>query len=162
MGLVSNFKQGTWLGYLALIRIAVGYHFLTAALPKLSSGYLNGMVMASQLQRGIAKDPFAWHRAFIEGVVLPNAHIFNYLTAFGELAIAISLLLGCLVRVSSFFGAFYQANIYLSIGFATGGALLAVNRLYILLHVIFVLASAGRSLGLDGLLKKAYPRSWLF
>jgi thiosulfate dehydrogenase [quinone] large subunit len=162
MGLVSNFKQNTWLGYLALIRIAVGYHFVTVALPKLSSGYLNGKLMANQLAGGLAKDPLAWHRAFIQMQVIPHAHFFNYLTAFGELAIGVSLLTGCLVRVASLFGAFYQANIFLSIGFAAGGALFALNRLYILLHLIFVFAAAGRSLGLDCILKKAFPRSWLF
>lgn len=162
MGLVDNFKQSTPLGYLALIRIAVGYHFLQVALPKLSSSYLNGKMMANQLAGGLAKDPFAWHRAFIQGQVLTHAQLFNYLTAFGELAIAISLLVGCLVRVSSFFGAFYQANIYLSLAYGAGGALAAVNRLYILLHLIFVFASAGRALGLDGALKKGFPRSRLF
>jgi thiosulfate dehydrogenase (quinone) large subunit len=162
MGLVSNFKQNTWLGYLALIRFAVGYHFLAVAIPKLSSGYLNGRAMANQLAAGIGKDPLAWHRAFIQGQVLPHAHFFNYLTTFGELAIGLSLVSGCLVRVASFFGAFYQANIFLSVAFAAGGALFALNRLYILLHVIFVLASAGRAWGLDCILKKAFPKSWLF
>jgi thiosulfate dehydrogenase (quinone) large subunit len=162
MGLANNFKQNTWLGYLALIRIAVGYHFLVVALGKLSPAFLNGKGLATQLAAGIGKDPFAWHRAFIEGTVLPHAHLFNYLTTFGELAIGISLLTGCLVRISSSFGAFYQANIVLSVGFAAGGALFALNRLYILLHVIFVLASAGRAWGLDCILKKAFPKSCLF
>jgi uncharacterized membrane protein YphA (DoxX/SURF4 family) len=162
MGLVSNFKQNTWLGYLALIRIAVGYHFMGVALPKLSSGYLNGKFMANQLAAGVGKDPLAWHRAFIHGQVLTHPHVFNYLTAFGELAIALSLLTGCLVRLSSLFGAFYQANIFLAIGFAAGGALFALNRLYILLFLIFLFASAGRAWGLDCLLKKGFPKSWLF
>lgn len=162
MGLAENFKQSTPLGYLALIRIAVGYHFLTVALPKLHGGYLNGKAMANQLAGGVAKDPFAWHQAFIRSQVLPNAHFFSYLTAFGELAIAISLLTGCLVRISSLFGAFYQTNIYLSLAVAAGGATLGLNRLFILLHLIFVAASAGRALGVDGILKKGFPRSWLF
>lgn len=162
MGLGQNFKQSTPLGYIALIRIAVGYHFLTVALPKLQGGYLSGRGMANQLAAGIAKDPFAWHQAFIRNQVLPNAHIFNYLTAFGELAIALSLLSGCLVRISSLFAAFYQANIYLSLAVAVGGATLGLNRIFILLELIFFASAAGRALGLDGILKKAFPRSWLF
>ena len=162
MGLGDNFKQSTWLGYLALIRIAVGYHFLMVVLPKLNGGYLDGMGMANQLAAGIAKDPFAWHQAFVRSQVLLHAHFFNYLTAFGELAIAISLLTGCLVRISSLFGAFYQANIYLSLAVAAGGATLGLNRIFILLHLIFVASSAGRALGIDGILKKGFPRSWLF
>jgi uncharacterized membrane protein YphA (DoxX/SURF4 family) len=162
MGLGANFKQPTPLGYIALIRIAVGYHFLTVALGKLNGRYLNGKGLANQLMGGISKDPFAWHQAFIRSQVLPHVHFFNYLTAFGELAIAVSLLTGCLVRIASLFGAFYQANIYLSLAVAAGGATLGLNRLFILLHLIFVASSAGRALGVDGILKKGFPRSWLF
>jgi uncharacterized membrane protein YphA (DoxX/SURF4 family) len=162
MGLVKNFKQPTYLGYLALIRIAVGYHFMAVDIPKLNARYLNGKGLANQLAAGVVKDPFAWHRAFIQGQVLTHTHLFAYLTAFGELAIALSLLTGCLVRVASSFGAFYQANIFLTLGFAAGGATYGLNRIFILLHLIFVAASAGRAWGLDCILKRAFPRSWLF
>ena len=39
-----------------------------------------------------------WHRAFIEGFAVPHANFFS-----------------CLVRVSSIFGAFYNANISLAV-----------------------------------------------
>ena len=108
------------------------------------------------------EDPISWHRDFILGVVVPNADTFSYLVCFGELAIAVSLLLGCLVRLSSLFGAFYNLNIYLAIGIPAGGATLGINRIFIILHLVFVAVSAGRVLGLDGYLKKRFPRSWLF
>jgi uncharacterized membrane protein YphA (DoxX/SURF4 family) len=114
------------------------------------------------MMRTAPKDPLAWHRAFIMGFVVPHAHFFSYLVAFGEVAIAISLITGCLVRVSSLFGAFHNANIYFSVALAAGGATMMYGRLLILLHIVFVCSSAGRVLGLDGLLKKRYPRSWLF
>jgi hypothetical protein len=31
-----------------------------------------------------------------------------------------------------------------------------------LVHIVFVCASAGLVFGLDGLLKKRFPRAWLF
>lgn len=103
MSSVENFKQNTYLGYVALLRILVGYRFLGTGFDKLSR-FLSGKPVLSDLARGISKDPLALHRAFIQGVVIPHNHFFGYLVMSGELAIAISLLLGCLVRISSSFG----------------------------------------------------------
>jgi uncharacterized membrane protein YphA (DoxX/SURF4 family) len=161
MSLTGNFKQNTYLGYIALVRIFVGYHFLGTGLDKLDR-FLRGRPVLSDLARGLSKDPLALHRAFIAQVVIPHDHFFGYLVMFGELAIAASLLSGCLVRISSSFGAFHNANILLAIGWAGGGAVLGINRIFILLHLIFVFSSAGRAVGIDGFLHKWFPRSWLF
>ena len=162
---VDSSRQQTWLGYLALVRILVGVQFFMVGWPKLSGGRFlsrNGQGLAEELMRGAAKDYLAWHRAFITGFVVPHAHFFSYLVACGEVAIAISLITGCLVRISSLFGAFHNANIYFSVALAAGNATMNYDRLLVLLHITFVCASAGRVFGLDGLLKKRFPRSWLF
>jgi thiosulfate dehydrogenase [quinone] large subunit len=162
VSLADYFLARTRLLYLAIPRIAVGYHFVSVALPKLSRGFTNGNDLPGQLMRGIGKDPIAMHRAFIEGFVLPHSAFFSYLVPYGELAIGISLLFGCLVRVSSAFGAFHNLNILLAVAMAGGSAQIAVNATFIALHVVFVLSSAGRSLGLDYLLKRMFPKSPLF
>ena len=159
--LADSFKQNTALGYVAILRIMVGYHFLLVGMGKLSRDFLSGEALSRTLS-GAVDDPISWHRDFILGVVVPNADIFSYLVCFGELAIAVSLLSGCLVRLSSLFGAFYNLNIYLAIAIPAGGATLGINRIFIILHLVFVTVSAGRALGLDGYLKKRFPRSWLF
>ena len=159
--LADSFKQNTALGYVAILRIMVGYHFLLVGMGKLSGDFLSGEALSRTLS-GAVDDPISWHRDFILGVVVPNADIFSYLVCFGELAIAVSLLSGCLVRLSSLFGAFYNLNIYLAIAIPAGGATLGINRIFIILHLVFVTVSAGRALGLDGYLKKRFPRSWLF
>ena len=160
--IASNFKQPTYLGYLALVRILIGVLFLLVAWPKVSGRFLSGQVLPRQLLNGIEKDPLAWHRAFIAGVVVPHGHFFSYLSAFGEISIGLSLLVGCLVRISSLFGAFYNFNILFSVAYAAGGGTVNYNRVLILLHLIFVSASAGRSLGIDGFLKRRFPHTWLF
>jgi thiosulfate dehydrogenase (quinone) large subunit len=162
MTLADNFKQKTYLGYLAILRIAVGYHFLTAAWPKVTGKFLNGQTLADELAKTAVKDPFAWHRSFILGLVVPHAHFFSHLVAFGELAIGLSLLFGCLVRISAAFGAFHNLNILLSIAIANGGPQLGINRIFILLQLVFVFSSPGLSFGLDGLLKRWFPNSRLF
>jgi len=160
--LASNFKQSTYLGYIALVRILVGILFLLVAWPKVSGRFLSGRILPQQLLNGIQKDPLAWHRAFIQGFVIPHAHLFSYLSAFGEIAIGTSLVVGCLVRISSIFGAFYNFNILFSVAYAAGGGTVNYNRLLVLLHLIFVSSSAGRALGVDGILKRRFPRTWLF
>ena len=161
-GWAENFRQNTSLGYLAIVRILVGYHFLAVAWPKLMRGYWRGDSLPAQLAQ-VAGDPISWHREFILNVVVPHPLFFSYLVCFGELAIGISLVLGCLVRLSAPFAAFHNLNIYLAVAIPGGqNAQIGVNRLFIFLHLIFFLASAGRAWGIDGILKKNFPRCWLF
>jgi uncharacterized membrane protein YphA (DoxX/SURF4 family) len=162
MSLAGNFKQSTYLGYLALLRILVGCLFLLVAWPKVSGRFVNGQALPQQLLNGVPKDPLRWHRAFVEGFVIPHGHFFTYLVIAGELSIGICLVIGLLVRIASLFGAFYNFNILFSVAYAAGGGTVNYNRVLILLHLIFVSASAGRALGLDGLLKRRFPRTWLF
>ena len=104
-----NFQQPTYLGYVALIRIFIGVHYLIVGWPKVMG--MTGESLAAQLSRTAARDPLPFHREFITGFVIPNAGAFSYLVAWGEVAIGISLLVGCLVRVSSAFAVFHNLNI---------------------------------------------------
>ena len=163
MSLADNFRQSTPLIWLAIPRIVVGYHFLEVGWPKIAHGFYNGAELPEQLLSGVAKDPFLWHQNFINGVVLPHPVLFSHLVAFGEVAIGLSLVLGCLVRLSSVFGLIHNFNILLAVAIpGRNGAQTAINGLFIALHFVFVLASAGRVLGLDGILKKGFPQSRLF
>lgn len=163
MSLADNFRQRTPLVYLAIPRIFVGYHFISVALPKLARGFTNGADLPAQLLKTVGKDPIGWHRLFIQGFVVPHSGFFSYLIPYGELAIGISLVVGCLVRLSSAFGAFHNLNILFAVALGGGGgAQTAINVIFISLHVVFIFASAGRSLGLDAILKKIFPRSSLF
>lgn len=158
----TSFKQPTYLGYLSILRIAVGYHFLTAAWPKVTGAFVSGHSLTAELAKTVLKDPISAHRAFILAAVIPNPAFFGHLVAYGELAIGLSLIFGCLVRISASFAAFHNLNILLAIAWANGGPQLGLNRIFIVMEVVFVLAAAGRAWGLDGLLKRRFPRSRLF
>ena len=134
----ENVQQRTRLVYLALMRIAVGYYFVTSSWPKLSDGFAS-----VPLRLWVSPDT-AWFGSFV---------------GYAELAIGLSLVTGLLVRACSTLGALHSLNIYLA---ATNGAVVGLNRLLILLQLAFVLASAGRSLGLDGWLHRKFPRNHLF
>jgi uncharacterized membrane protein YphA (DoxX/SURF4 family) len=160
--LSGSFKQSTFLGYIALLRILLGFHFLGTGSEKLFGRFLTGKPLMNDLMRGAPHDPLAFHRSFILGFVVPHVHFFSYLVTFGELAIGTSLLVGCLVRISSSFGAFHNLNILLAIGWGGPSSVLGINRTFILLHIVFVLSSAGRALGIDGFLHKRFPGNPLF
>jgi uncharacterized membrane protein YphA (DoxX/SURF4 family) len=162
MSLAENFKQSTYLGYIAMLRILLGLHFLGTGFEKLFHNFLTGRTLTNDMLRGAPNDPLAFHRSFILGVVVPHVHFFTYLVTFGEIAIGISLLLGFLVRVSSLFGAFHNLNILLAIGWGGPSSVMGINRTFVLLHLVFVLSSAGRALGVDGFLHKRFPTSILF
>jgi uncharacterized membrane protein YphA (DoxX/SURF4 family) len=149
------------LYYFAILRIMVGYHFFRVAWPKVTGSFMGSQQFVGQFNN-IAADPIGFHQAFITDFVIPNAAAFSYLIALGELAIALSYMSGTLVRVSGLFAAFHNLNIYLAVGYPNGGAQMHLNRIYIVLHLILVMVAAGRSLGVDGWLKKKYPKSWLF
>ncbi|MBI2819933.1 MAG: hypothetical protein HYX73_08135, partial [Acidobacteria bacterium] len=119
--ITENFRQSSYAGYLAIVRILVGYHFLEVGLPKVARGFYTGESLPGRLADATL-DPLGWHRAFIFDVVVANPVLFSYLVAFGEVAIAIP---------------------------SGNGVQIRLNRLYIFLHLLFVFAAAGRSLGLD-------------
>lgn len=151
----------TYLGYLAIPRIVVGYYFFQFGWEKLNLRFLSGEQLTRQLARA-ATDPLTWHRDFILHSVVPHSHLFGYLIAYGEMAIGLSLIVGLLVRLSSAFGIFHNLNILFAVALPTGGAQVGLNRIFIVLQFMFIFAAAGRALGLDGVLKSRFPRSWLF
>jgi uncharacterized membrane protein YphA (DoxX/SURF4 family) len=153
--------QNIPLYYIAILRIAVGYHFLQTSLGKLNPDFYTGNRLVAQLAN-VAADPIGFHRAFITDVVIPNKVLFAYLVSWGEFLIGLSLIAGCLVRVSAAFAWFHNLNIYLAIGIPNGGAQLAINRLYLVVHLILIATAAGRSLGLDGWLHKRFPKQRWF
>jgi thiosulfate dehydrogenase [quinone] large subunit len=96
-----------------IIRLYVGYAWATAGWGKVTSeawtgdqagtalsGFLNGALTKAEA----GKDVTGWYASFLENFVLPNAKVFSYLVAFGELLIGIGLILGLLTGIAAFFG----------------------------------------------------------
>jgi thiosulfate dehydrogenase (quinone) large subunit len=154
-------RTQTWLAILVPARIIVGYHFLLVAWPKVVRGF-PGSNLAEQLMENAPRIPIELHRQFIVGFVVPNVDVFAALITWGEVAIGLSLLTGCLVRLSTPFAAFQNLNIYLAIAIPSGSPQIPWNRTLIFMHLVFFATSAGRSFGVDGLLKRKFPGSPLF
>ena len=139
--------SGPWVAYWAVfLRILVGYWFLHAGLTKVLFGFSaqGYMRFASQ---GTITEPVM--QAFSSGILLT---ITEYAIGWGELLIGLGLIVGALVRLASFFGAFLMAFFYFTNhGWAHG---MANGDFWgMLMFPTLIVLGAGRMWGLDGWLE---------
>ncbi len=122
-----------------LVRLYVGYEWLTAGLDKLTGhsftfdasfgksvgtpwvfGAHDGAAIKGFVAGALAQTSGAhpavqgWYAAFLQSVVLPNAAVFAYLVTFGEVLIGLGLIFGVLTGIAAFFGVFMNMNFLLS------------------------------------------------
>lgn len=98
-----------------ILRVWLGYQWLHAGLEKVVNpqwvGAEAGTAVTGFLKGALAKATGdhpavqGWYAGFIESIALPNATLFSYLVAFGELIVGISLILGVLTYVGLIAGA---------------------------------------------------------
>jgi uncharacterized membrane protein YphA (DoxX/SURF4 family) len=147
-----NLKERSYLCYLSVLRIYVGYYLLFQGIRKFQRDFPKGDWIARQIGDLTALDLYPWYKNFLQSYVVPHSELFGYLVMVGEIAVGVCLLLGLFTRVSALVGLFMLINYYLGPGTARGGAMIAQQQTFMILLAIFVLANPGRTLGLDGLL----------
>ena len=147
-----NLKERTYLWYLSVLRIYVGYYLLWQGIRKFQRNFPKGDWIGRQIGDIAALDLFPWYKRFLLDYVVPNQELFGYLVMIGELAVGACLLLGLMTRMSAVVGLVMLVNYYLGPGMARGGVTLAQQQIFIVALAIFVLSNPGRTLGLDGLL----------
>jgi len=147
--------------WLALIRILIGWKWLQFGWEKVvDPEFVKGM--AGTLNFFGSDNPNAWYVAFINQVAIPNARVFGYLVAYGELLVGISLILGFITAVGAIFGVFMNVNYYFASGHLSASTA-GLNQVMIVVQVILFLTAAGKALGVDQLLYRWLPRlfPWL-
>jgi thiosulfate dehydrogenase (quinone) large subunit len=149
-----NLKERTYLWYIALLRIYIGYYMLQQGIGKFRRDFPHGDWIGRQIGDLTTIDLFPWYKRFLTDYVVPHHELFGYLVMIGEIAVGACLLLGFLTRFSAIVGLFMMVNYLLGPGMARGGASLAQQQTFIVSLVIFILSNPGRTLGLDGLLFK--------
>jgi thiosulfate dehydrogenase [quinone] large subunit len=137
--LFSDTRSGLiWL----VIRLYVGFSWLKAGWGKVRSeawtgeqagaavqGFINGALAKSQ-EGG---DVTGWYASFLENTVLPNAKLFGFVVAYGELLVGLGLIFGLLTGIAAFFGAL------MNVSFLFAGTL-SINPLLFILATWLVLA----------------------
>jgi hypothetical protein len=103
---------------------------------------------------------FAFHRALVENVYLPNLQIIDPLVFLAELSFATSLLLGIGVRFFALLAVFFSLHLWL--GLYLHDSEWPWNYVFLaVIHVLFVAYAAGRSLGADALLRRRADKNGL-
>jgi thiosulfate dehydrogenase [quinone] large subunit len=140
---VSNFLfNNTRSGLLWLVvRLYLGYAWLDAGIHKVTNekwvgsdagAGLTGFIKGALGKAAEGKDVTGWYASFLENSVLPNAKLFSYFVAFGEVLVGLGLILGLLTGVAAFFGAFMNAS-FLFAGTLSTNPLLFILATWIVL-----------------------------
>lgn len=145
----------------ALMRIVVGFWFLKAGFSHLAftpMPWVNARwaEIMPKIVAGNAKEhPFAFYKAFLEDVVLPNSNLFASLSGIGELLVGISLTLGLLSGLGAL-GGLFLTIIY---GLMTIASVNSQGFHLILLAamIVFLVTRPGRLWGVDSVLARLSP-----
>ena len=155
--------NSSWLWL--LVRLYLGYEWLMAGWAKVGAeawtGSKAGTALAGFVTKALTKtsgahpDVQSWYAWFLTHIVVPAPSFWSYLVAYGELLVGIALILGVVVGVAAFFGAFMNMNYMLA-------GTVSVNPQMLALSVLLMLAwRVAGYIGLDylalsrtGLLRK--------
>lgn len=112
----NNTRSGLfWL----VVRLYLGYAWLTAGWGKINNekwvgseagASIKGFVNGALAKAAEGKDVTGWYASFLENFVLPNAKLFSYCVAFGEVLVGLGLILGLLTGIAAFFGALMNVS----------------------------------------------------
>lgn len=147
---------------IAITRIATGLLFLLFGEYKVATPAFAHAGFQQYLQGYIQTEAVSFYRPFLAHVVFPHAVFFGYMVGVFELWIALALIAGLFVRVSSILGALFMLNLALSTWWAVGhgvalwryfGAELDTIPLS-LLFLIFFATDAGKTWGVDGAIRR--------
>lgn len=134
-------------GLLSIIRLYLGYSWLTAGYKKVANGFDSSGYLQGAVAKAAGENPTVqtWWASFLEGFAIPNAGLFSFLVAWGELLVGLGLILGCLTTAAAFFG------IIMNFSFMFSGTI-STNPQMILLTIFILVAgyNAGK-IGLDRL-----------
>jgi thiosulfate dehydrogenase [quinone] large subunit len=141
---------------LVILRVYLGIAFLVAALPKIQRDITPefvGFLDQVALQRG---HPF--YQQFVESVIQPNAGAFAVLISWGELLVGVTLILGLLTRFSAALALLLALNYMFAKG-AWFWSPWSSDAAWVAISLALLVGAAGRTLGLDALLARRWPRS---
>jgi uncharacterized membrane protein YphA (DoxX/SURF4 family) len=133
-----------------LVRFIVGSMWWQQALWKFPTDLGGLQYWTEQMAKHAA---FSFHRVFVRDVILPHFTPIGVCVFAIEIAIAVSLMLGVLTRLSAFCGALFIANLWLGL-YRVDSEWPWSYVFLILLLALFSLEAFGRSLGFDALARE--------
>jgi hypothetical protein len=145
-------RTGRHLG-MWFVRVLVGCMWFQGMLWKLPLPASDGLRYWTEQMGNRAA--FEFHREFVTGFLLPNLHLFGPVVFMAELTFAVSMLLGLGVRLAGALGVLFVLHLWLGIYRPGVPAEWPWSYVFLaMLMFLFALYAAGRSLGLDGWLRR--------
>lgn len=134
----SKLMQVVW----TIVRVYVGWEWLSAGFGKTfgssSAAWVGanaGTAVTGFLKGGLAKatgehpQVQSWYGWFIEQIALPNATLFSYIVAWGELLVGVGLIIGFLTTIALFGGILMNLNYLFAGTVSTNAQLLVLEAL---------------------------------
>ncbi len=125
-----------------IIRLYVGYEWLMAGWEKVINpvwvGAQAGTALTGFVQGALQKtggdhpSVAGWYGSFLQSVVLPNAALWSYMVAFGEVLVGLGLIVGLFTGIAAFFGGLMNAN-YLLAGTVSSNPFLFILATWLVL-----------------------------
>jgi thiosulfate dehydrogenase (quinone) large subunit len=157
--LVAFFESIKYVGHLlpiSFLRIFLGYYYLQQALMKYQSDFLMRPRIAEQIAEWLpASHAPDWYKMFIN-YLLPNWSALAFTIMAFEFAVAISYIIGYVVRPVALIGAFLSLNML----FISGPGMEDFYKTYLAIHIMMAWVGAGRCLGLDYFFYKRRRGIW--
>src|SRR5207245_1192518 len=141
--------------WIAVLRIVVGAWFFKAVWTKLAWAFAGGVIPYPVVSarflgfhpKRVAEfangNPIEWYKNFLETTVLPNAHLFATLQAYGEAAVGLGLLFGLLTGLAALVGLYLGLRYGLATQWMSEGQR-GFHLLLVTSMLIFLCARAGR------------------
>ena len=155
--------------WLAALRILVGLWFLKSLFTKIHWSLAGGFLpvpgaterwlgfLPGRLAEYAAGNPLPWYRAFLEHVAVPHAQLFAQLTALGEAAVGVGLVLGLFTEAAAGVGFLLALNYGLA-SYWQGPGQQGFHLVLAGAMLAFLGARAGRVWGLDAWLVRLPAR----
>ena len=99
-----------------VLRVWLGIQWLKAGWGKAMGGFDAAGFINGAIEKATGDHPAVqgWYAAFLKGFALPNVEVFNFLIAWGEVAVGLGLILGTFTTIALYAGAFMNLNFLLA------------------------------------------------
>lgn len=160
MNLPGEIFQGALArGALVLLRVQIGVVFLVSGIANVREHFtpkLLGFLQNVALDKG-----HLFYQDFVRAVVIPHVAVFAAIVSWGEVLVGAALLLGIATRFAAAAALLIVVNSMLAKG-TWPWTPSSNDAAYAAISLALLIGAAGRTLGVDALLAKRWPRSPLW
>lgn len=158
--IVAFFESIKYVGHLlpvSFLRVFLGYYYLQGALQKYKGDFLIRPRIAEQISEWLPLSQAPnWYKLLITNHMIPYWKTLAFILIGVELAIAISYIVGYVVRPIAFLGAVLCLNML----FISGPQLQDFFKTLLAIHIMMAWVGAGRCLGVDYFFYKRRRGIW--